>query len=138
MSPFFVKDRILSHTVQRWLFLSLTIATAISTAFLLVQGAQVRSDVNGLIRNAATEQAKTVARAKKEACVENRTLLTAIILRSVGASYEQFKANPEMVLNIYRKQLLGNPQFRNDPLLVDDAVERTRDILNQADPEKCP
>jgi len=70
-------------------------------------------------------------------CEDSRKLISRTVLRTLNATYAQYKANPEKVLSMYERQLLGINVYRDNPLLLEGTIRRTRATLADADPARC-
>lgn len=71
-------------------------------------------------------------------CKDTRMLFQAVILRNLNVTPEEYAEDPERALRTYRKVLEASQFYRNDPDALNEAVKRTREILELADPALCP
>lgn len=70
-------------------------------------------------------------------CETNRILISRIVLRSAGATFDDYERNPQRVLRLYRRQLAQIDLYKQNPILLDQVIARTSDTLKDADPDDC-
>lgn len=88
----------------------------------------------GIQQRGVTQKIENTATA---ACEDSRILIQKVVLRTLNADYEDWRADPGKVLEEYRAQLETSPSLKDDPARVEHAVLSTHDILDLADPEMC-
>jgi hypothetical protein len=110
--------------IEMWAFAVVVVAGAVAIAVLAW----------GLV-----ESNHHIDRASHANCVDTRELVQKILLRTLNASYDDWLARPERVLEKYRSQLERSSSFNYgaDKARIEDAVRRTADVLALSDPDLC-
>lgn len=91
----------------------------------------------GILAVVVLRQQGDIADTSVRNCRDSRTLISRIVLRTSGATYDDYKKDPEGVLRRYRVTLLSFQAYREDPRLLDTTLKNTRETLEEADPARC-
>ena len=109
---------------RRWQFI---------TAWIIVFSAAMIAMVVWIRHEGVVREHKLI-QADYRNCVQNHILLTRVILRTIGLSYEQFVKNPELAIVNTRKLLQSNPLYKSHPDLIDRSIIQTKEILDVSVP----